>query len=67
VRPVGVRVAAQQDSAILVMPRWIANRRRPLLRHRVWWWQRGNACGWRPRANTHGTAEAVAALLHHQR
>ena len=58
---------SNEDSAIMVMPRWITDRRHPPLRPRVWWWQRGNSSGWRHRPDTHATAQAVAALLYHQR
>jgi hypothetical protein len=58
---------SHQDSAILVMPRWIADRRHPLLWRRVWWWQREKSVGRRRRADTHGAAVSVAAALHHQR
>jgi hypothetical protein len=66
-RSVRAWLPSHQDSAILVMPRWMTDRRHPALRRRVWWWQRGNSSGWRARADTHGAAEAVAALLHCQR
>ena len=80
-RPVRAWLPGHQDRAVLVTPKWMAGQRHRRWRHRVWrrrawrhrvwrrrvwWWQRGNASGWRRRAGAHGTAVAVAALLHRQ-
>ena len=70
-RPVRAWLPGHQDSAIVVMPIWMADRSGRPWRRRLprplWWWQRGNSSGWRRRAGTHGTAMGVAALLRQQR